>query len=423
MIRTVSWPATAGVLFSLLLADAGCGARSSLPLGIGELDGGGGAGGAGPDAGACDPTTFGPMVVDQVDSPGSVQDVEHGQLVWNGTRFGALWLENRNGRKELVFAILDPTAGSTVVKTTIGGFDDHVQTAHMAWNGDAFVVYWVEEDGLLHRRTIDGSGEPLTAIEIVRMPGQYTYLTAVLPVGPGAGEGLHWNEQSGAGSGLVPFFALVSGGGEIVLGPSKLAIENQGLGLRVFGAVREGGRSRVAWLRQTSAEIDTAWLGAFDDQGNAVSEPELLHEADTIHLAYSGPPIVALDNGGAALGFWDVEAGAGVARTVEGTVETSVLPKGTDRPVLARAVDGALGVAVAHGESPGQPPPDLFLEIVRESGQIEAPILVNGNSGPGSCVEAYTVEASGNSFGVLWLEGCASSGRSLYFSVLRRCPS
>jgi len=140
-------------------------------------------------------------------------------LAWTGSEFGIVWADDRSGRREIYFTRLDPDGTALVPDTAIVTSPRDATFPFLLWNGTEFGVVWLDNrddqyDHEVYFARFTAAG--------VRLGGEVRVTTAAyLPATPrlawnGAGYGLSWGDYRGGGGQRVYFTRLNYAGAKLV---------------------------------------------------------------------------------------------------------------------------------------------------------------------------------------------------------------
>jgi hypothetical protein len=170
------------------------------------------------------------------------------KLVWNGTRYAAVWYDDSNGTFEVYFAFVEPSGVLAPGPITRVSPDDAKLSgfARLAWNGNEYGVVYVD----------DRAGTPARAVYFARVAASGALVSgSEIAIGGGPGTqhypaiawdpidsvwGVAW-EQSGSGASSI-LFARVSATGALVPA-SHLQVNSPG----TSGLLSEAGNSPLVW--------------------------------------------------------------------------------------------------------------------------------------------------------------------------------
>lgn len=331
---------------------------------------------------------------------GRVQTFAH--LVWMQERFALVWITNDSGRLYVELATLDPATLALTPPVHVsanpptGGTPD---TTEAVWDGRALHIFWSNDTGI-HRRQYTEQAAPLGPEErVVAVEGANINLKGAMTTSRGTG--LVWLDDSGGEYHYQPKFAALDDGAAL---PAAAVTQLAETTTTVWmGGVSDGFphpcncNDRLAyWMSwvPSGPNGSKSPLAAtlFDDHGE-VLETLFLYEGDTVHQAWTGPTMVAVD-GEPLAGAWEVREGAFVA----GRQGAVFLDIGDQRPVMTRGLDGSIGVLVT-GDAEDTRPVTSFQLLAPNLRPVADPLLLEDTLG--RSLDAHTIAASPRGYGAL----------------------
>jgi len=243
----------------------------------------------------------GQPIVDQQRLTNAVSDGIEPALVWTGTEYGVAWCDSRNGSREAFFVRFDPSGAVLGDEQMLGACFANAGFTALSWSGNEYGMAWVDSTGEAQFIRIDGAGVPQGTAELLS-DGSGTTRYASLAWN-GSEFGAAWQARN-AGNINQIYFRRVAADGQV----AALAVD-------VTANSEQSRRPNIIWdgagyaLAYHTGTGSGRWIvfRRIASNGTALSSPGTLTDAQTGSLT----PTLAWSGEEYAVTWRDTQHGVG----------------------------------------------------------------------------------------------------------------